>query len=538
MYLNKIKEALWSLFLIEKKHAMSKACYFFVWILAWGCHPATHQEEQEMEISVRFPDTTQIQNLSGEQLAYQYCQQCHLFPDPALLTKELWEKGVLPRMAPRLGINTSLSLYAGLSYEEIQVLSQAEIFPNEKKITEKAWQKLVDYYLTHAPDSMPVSEKQVFADSLSFFRTEEIHFNEVTPPVTTLIHYDTKASRLWVGSRTGNIKILDNKQQLIDTLQSESPLVDVVDKDTARYLLSVGLMDPSDKPMGTLVQLGNKQYNSKLLKDLHRPVHLAITDLNQDGVQDYVIANFGNYVGNLSWYDGTDHKKHVLDPNPGCVKTEIHDFNQDGLPDIMALMAQGDERIIILYNKGKGSFQRKMVLRFPPVYGSSYFELADFNKDGKLDILYTNGDNADFSVALKNYHGVRIFENQGNDNFEERFFYPSYGTTMAKAADFDLDGDLDIAVIAFFANFVDTPQKSFLFLENVSDGKYSFRDYTTPEAEKGRWLTFDIGDIDEDGDQDIILGGYVFGPAHITRPLQEKWINSAPDILILRNNQF
>ena len=37
------------------------------------------------------------------------------------------------------------------------------------------------------------------------------------------------------------------------------------------------------------------------------------------------------------------------------------------------------------------------LLRFQPVYGSSYFEFADFNKDGHKDILYTCGDNADFS---------------------------------------------------------------------------------------------------------------------------------------------
>ena len=51
------------------------------------------------------------------------------------------------------------------------------------------------------------------------------------------------------------------------------------------------------------------------------------------------------------------------------------------------------------------------------MYGSSYLELADMNNDGHLDILYTNGDNADYSYVLKKYHGLRIFINDGKNQF-------------------------------------------------------------------------------------------------------------------------
>lgn len=36
-------------------------------------------------------------------------------------------------------------------------------------------------------------------------------------------------------------------------------------------------------------------------------------------------------------------------------------------------------------------------MRFPPVYGSSFIELADFNNDQFPDLLYSNGDNGDYS---------------------------------------------------------------------------------------------------------------------------------------------
>src|SRR5688572_30734850 len=42
-------------------------------------------------------------NSLGAQLARQYCQTCHLFPEPSLLDKETWIKGALHRMAPLMG---------------------------------------------------------------------------------------------------------------------------------------------------------------------------------------------------------------------------------------------------------------------------------------------------------------------------------------------------------------------------------------------------------------------------------------------------
>ncbi len=61
------------------------------------------------------------------------------------------------------------------------------------------------------------------------------------------------------------------------------------------------------------------------------------------------------------------------------------------------------------------------------------------------DILYTCGDNSDFSKVLKPYHGVYIFTNQSNWKFKQTYFYHIDGCTKAIAADFDHDGDLDVA---------------------------------------------------------------------------------------------
>ena len=193
-----------------------------------------------------------------------------------------------------------------------------------------------------------------------------------------------------------------------------------------------------------------------IINGLRRPVHSATEDIDGDGRYDFVICEFGKWAGALRWWrnngDGT-FTKHTLKNQTGAIKTVVKDFNQDGSPDVLALFGQGDEGFYLFVNDGKGNFKEQRILRFPSTYGSSSFELFDFNQDGLEDIIYTAGDNADYSPLLKPYHGIRVFENQGDLNYEPTFFYPLHGAYGAKPRDYDMDGDIDIAAISFFPDF-------------------------------------------------------------------------------------
>jgi hypothetical protein len=264
-----------------------------------------------------------------------------------------------------------------------------------------------------------------------------------------------------------------------------------------------------------------------------RPVQITSADLNNDGKEDYLVCEFGNLVGELCWMENKGNgkfEKHVLRPFPGAIKAYINDYNHDGLPDIWVLFAQGEEGLFLFTNKGNGNFDSKELLRFPPVYGSSYFELADFNKDGYPDIVYTCGDNADFSGVLKPYHGVYIFLNDKTNHFEQKYFFPINGCFKAMARDFDGDGDLDIAAISFFADYEHQPQESFVYLEN--EGNFDFKPYSFAEANSGRWLTMDAGDIDGDGKIDLILGNFSLLGTIVKS--NNNW-KQAPPFLILKN---
>ena len=76
------------------------------------------------------------------------------------------------------------------------------------------------------------------------------------------------------------------------------------------------------------------------------------------------------------------------------------------------------------------------------------------------------------------------------------------------------------------------PKESFVYLEQTSP--FQFKASTIKEFDEGRWLTMDAGDVDGDGDDDIVLGSLV--PP--LKAYQEYWLKSSKhkgQLLLLEN---
>lgn len=507
------------------------------WLIVAAC--SSNQLNEAPHSKMPQPYSPEMESWSGEQLAQAYCGTCHQFPKPSLLAKSIWVSKVLPNMAFRLGLkDKGKDLYKELSMYDAFFVREAGIFAETPLLTEEAWEKLVTYYMQEAPDSLPLQPAMpIIKPTLDYFSIQKPAFDTKRAPFTTLVKFRPETATIYVGDARNKLYVLDTSStKLIAAYRTDSPPSSIhFNADGSFNLLTMGHMHPADEPLGKILIPVNQDTLQPVLENLPRPVHTTYGDLNQDGREDILVCGFGNYLGKFSWFEQLEnqqYREHLLEETSGARMAYIQDLNTDGLPDILVLMAQGDERIVAWTNEDNGKFTYKMLLRFPPVYGSSYFEVVDFNQDGFQDILYTNGDNADYSYSQKPYHGVRLFLNDGNQQFEEAWFYPMYGASMAKAEDFDQDGDLDIAAIAFFPDYGRHPEEGFLYFEN--QGNLKFNAFTFPNAAQGRWLTFDVGDIDQDGDSDILLGSFIYSPP-VPADLQQKWINEGSDFLILRN---
>ena len=124
--------------------------------------------------------------------------------------------------------------------------------------------------------------------------------------------------------------------------------------------------------------------------------------------------------------------------------------------------------------------------------------------------------------------------NRGDYRFEEAFFYPLYGAFMAKSADFDDDGDLDIVANAFYPDFSSETRESFTYLEN--QGELHFAAFTNGQVMRGRWMTLDIGAVARDEDVNVVLGGgYIPTGMFAHMDLFSEFTETGQPILILKN---
>jgi hypothetical protein len=344
-------------------------------------------------------------------------------------------------MGPMLGIfNNGFEEYP--SYRRDPNLDSG-YYPSSQQISNEHWLQIFDYYTALAPDSIQTTgEAQVIVEGLKLFSPVKPSFN-IPFSMVSYIKIDTSMCRqtlmFYEVNRKSMYRVDPNLNQL-DSIVAGASIVDLNSVNKVAITTNMGIMIPNNGKHGSANRLWMDSsrkmvYDSiPVFDSLRRPVQITGCDLNNDGKEDYILCEYGNLRGGFSWLENTGNEKfikHMIREVPGAIKAWVKDYNNDGLSDVYVQFAQGDESIFLYTNKGDGKFDEKRLLRFPPSYGSAYFELVDFNKDGHDDIIYVSGDNADFSPILKPYHVVYIFMNDGSNEYEQKYFFHINGCFKA-----------------------------------------------------------------------------------------------------------
>ena len=447
----------------------------------------------------------------GKKLAQLYCGTCHIVPSPEIIDRNSWEVQVLPWMAAYLGIydgfyksnKLNAARAAGVAW------SVPPLHPND-------FNAIAAYYQLSATQFLyRTNQPATVFPTTSGFRMKRRTTTEGHVPAATLVHVSKRDGRTFVGQELPARLMIQRDPTLTNiVLLTNTIPVSMFETEEGIYFSDVGRMTPDYGPIGKVYHLprkGDEFGEAKIVLDqLPRTGRIAPADLNVDGRMDILVCSFGFFGGELAWYEGLvdgGHRKHVLFDRAGAVKAEARDLNGDGLPDVAVLMAQAMESMFFLYGDGRGGFIPERMFHQHPAFGYSDFELADFDGDGKTEVVTANGD-LDYETGARPYHGIRIY--RGEAPMKEAYFLPMPGAYSVEVADFDGDGDLDLAAVSFTPGLgvIRTPRT--VFLENVGD--FKFQPWELPGGNDGRWFLLDSGDIDGDGDIDLFVGSLYNAP--------------------------
>jgi hypothetical protein len=308
------------------------------------------------------------------------------------------------------------------------------------------------------------------------------------------------------------------------------------DGDGLRDLIvaDLGSFPPEDHDRGGIVWLKRREdgtFGPLDVRGFPRVADVRPGDFDGDGKPDLLIGAFGwRKTGFITLlrnrtidYAQPSLESHQVDGRSGTVHVPTADLNGDGRLDFVALLAQEHETVVAYLNDGQGGFTPQTIYTAPhPNWGSSGIQLVDFDADGDLDVLVTNGDSFD-DALIKPYHGIQWLENTGGFPFTAHPIAAMAGVHRAQAVDLDGDGDLDVVACALLGQTrrgsnVDLP--SLVWLERT--GRNTFTRHTLSRGVP-QHASLDTADFDGDGDIDIVVGNFA-----ATRQVESSlvlWVN-------------
>ena len=200
--------------------------------------------------------------------------------------------------------------------------------------------------------------------------------------------------------------------------------------------LLLGNGDGTLRPPLTLVGGGN------------RPYTMAAGDFNHDGNRDLALANFGDNTPTdttvtvlLGNGNGTFQTPRVLQVQRGPLWVSVADLNGDGADDIVTANFGGTDTVSVLLGNNDGTFQAAR--NFPAGSGPSSVAAGDFDGDGRLDL------------AVADYYGnqAAVLRGNGDGTFQApQLHLVGVAPTSVAVGDLDGDGARDLVVANWDGN--------------------------------------------------------------------------------------
>lgn len=483
-------------------------------------------------------DDGKLSGNPGHALAVRWCGNCHLAPEPGDLPRERWPY-IVKWMGNYLGYpNTD---------DDVKKLIYPTLVATKPFITRDELRLIEEYYVNNAPEQIAPAFPRDKA--LPLTTTFQAAPWPRSPQAITIsmVAIDPPRRRLYVGTLDdSSLRLFGDHGRLLTRINCDNNQPAEVRPTKDGFDLALFGDLGVDLRHGTVQKIHGTGDTpgplsaARTVTGFHRTSGAAWGDLDGDGHEDVALAGFGDYAdGALSWFQirpGEEPIRRDLRIGSGALDAVIDDVDADGDLDVLSLVAQGHQEMLWFENDGKGRFQSHLLWKERPILGYNSFQWTDFDGDGKKDLIVASGNNMEMAdPPLKPVHGVYVYLQTGPMQFEKKHFLRLDGAMKALAGDYDNDGDSDVVAISAYPDWRSNSPVAFALFTNEGNGK--FTPSTIPAPLSGQPITMDAGDLDGDGDLDVVLGGASWKPL-LPEPLQSQAVDhiaKVPAVVMLWN---
>jgi uncharacterized protein (TIGR03437 family) len=292
------------------------------------------------------------------------------------------------------------------------------------------------------------------------------------------------------GARIADTGNFINSFIVRDLNQDGLPEVVVTDN-TNKILLSVGTGDLSfekEKEFSNSFSINGFPYTS-IAEDFNQDGKIDLIVLNQTPI-NYIegmitfLPDIGSPILELSGSQLAAYKLRIKSSNTGAVATDMRnaDFNGDGKQDLV--LANSDtNQVTIMLGNGTGAFT--VAGTYPVGINPRSLTITDSNGDGKPDVVVANRGSA----------GLWVLLNAGGGSFSISTVSTSTPIRQVVSGDVNLDGKNDLVVVP-----INTPN-IFVYLGN---GNGTFGNPQSIPVELNPY-SIALGDFTGDGKLDFAL---------------------------------